>query len=142
MPGIIRGAELVLFPNAGYARELMPARAADNGLVLAVSSLNCPAGVWDSGGNQAGESKAEETRYAPNNAILAYEKIDALRMVLTTVDLAQKPSPHFWGGPMLSAPAAACVRQTWRVPLESEIEREARRWLKSEPVSTKAKGDR
>ena len=64
-----KGAELLLFPNAGYYRELMPARASDNGLAIAVSSLNCPAGVWDSGGNQAGESKPEETRFAPQGAI-------------------------------------------------------------------------
>lgn len=124
-----KGAELVLFPNAGYYRELMPARASDNGLAIAVSSLNCPAGVWDSGGNQAGESKPEETRYAPQGAITSYEKLDDLRMVLSTIDLSKKPSPHYWGGPMLSAPGPRRVRQTWRVPLEGEIEREARRWL-------------
>jgi len=129
-----KGAELVLFPNAGYYRELMPARASDNGLAIAVSSLNCPAGVWDSGGNQAGESKPEETRYAPQGAITAYEKLDDLRMVLATIDLSKKPSPHYWGGPMLSAPGPRRVRQTWRVPLESEIEREARRWLTSIPT--------
>lgn len=124
-----KGAELVLFPNAGYYRELMPARASDNGLAIAVSSLNCPAGVWDSGGSQAGESKPEETRYAPQGAIKSYEKLDDLRMVLATIDLSKKPSPHYWGGPMLSAPGPRRVRQTWRVPLEGEIEREARRWL-------------
>jgi predicted amidohydrolase len=129
-----KGAELVLFPNAGYYRELMPARASDNGLAIAVSSLNCPAGVWDSGGNQAGESKPEETRYAPQGAITSYEKLDDLRMVLATIDLSKKPSPHYWGGPMLSAPGPRRVRQTWRVPLESEIEREARRWLATEPA--------
>ena len=124
-----KGAELLLFPNAGYYRELMPARASDNGLAIAVSSLNCPAGVWDSGGNQAGESKPEETRFAPRGAITSYEKLDDLRMVLATIDLSKKPSPHYWGGPMLSAPGPRRVRQTWRVPLEAEIEREARRWL-------------
>jgi hypothetical protein len=85
--------------------------------------------VWDSGGNQAGESKPEETRYAPQGAITSYEKLDDLRMVLATIDQSKKPSPHYWGGPMLSAPGPRRVRQTWRVPLEGEIEREARRWL-------------
>ena len=45
-----KGAELILLPNAGYDMELMPARAADNGVCVAVSSENCPAGIWDSGG--------------------------------------------------------------------------------------------
>jgi hypothetical protein len=49
--------------------------------------------------------------------------------VLATIDLSKKPSPHYWGGPMLSAPGPRRVRQTWRVPLQGEIEREARRWL-------------
>lgn len=124
-----KGAELLLLPNAGYYRELMPARASDNGLAIAVSSLNCPAGVWDSGGTQAGESKPEDTRFAPQGAILSYEKLDSLRMVLATIDLSKKPSPHYWGGPMLSAPGGRRVRQTSRLPLEPEIEREARRWL-------------
>ena len=69
-----KGAELALLPNAGYDREIMPARAADNGLVFAVSSTYSPAGIWDSGGAQAGEAKAEETRHAPAGAILSYRE--------------------------------------------------------------------
>ena len=66
---------------------------------------------------------------ASQGAITSYEKLDDLRLVLATIDLSKKPSPHYWGGPMLSAPGPRRVRQTWRVPLEGEIEREARRWL-------------
>ena len=45
-----KGAELILLPERRYDMELMPARAADNGVCVAVSSENCPAGIWDSGG--------------------------------------------------------------------------------------------
>ena len=123
-----KGAELLLLPNAGYYRELMYARASDNSLVIAASSLNCPAGVWDSGGNQAGEDEIEETRFSPNNTILEYHQDPDKQMILVTVDLSQKPSPHYWGGPMLSAPGIRRARRTCRVPLENEIADEVKRW--------------
>ena len=122
-----KGAELVLFPNAGYYTGLMPARAADNGLWIAVSSLGGPAGVWDPGGNRAGEAEPEDTRCAPNS-LRYFEKDDALGMIVATFDLSRQPSPHYWGGPMLSAPGGRRVRQTWMVSLEDEIAREAKRW--------------
>jgi len=122
-----KGAELVLFPNAGYYVGLMPARAADNGVWVAVSSLGGPAGVWDPGGNRAGELEPEATRSAPNT-IRYCEKDDALGMLMATLDLSRQPSPHSWGGPMLSAPGGRRVRATWMAPLEDEIAREARRW--------------
>jgi len=122
-----KGAELVLLPNAGYYAQLMHARAADNGVFLAVSSLNCPAGVWDPGGNLAGEERPDPTRWAPS-AILDVHCDPVLRLELVTVDLSLKPSPHYWGGPMRSAPGGRRVRKTWMVPLESELAEEARRW--------------
>lgn len=122
-----KGAELVLFPNAGYDAELMPARAADNGIWLATSSLNCPAGVWDPGGTRAGELAAEPTRFAASS-ICAYERDERLRMVIAAVDLSRGVSPHWWGGPMLSAPGSRRVRQTLIDPIEDEVAREARRW--------------
>ena len=122
-----KGAELVLFPNAGYYAGLMPARAADNGVWMVVSSLSGPAGVWDPGGHCAGEMHADPTLYAPCS-IRAYERDDALRMVTATVDLSIRPSPHYWGGPLRSAPGGRRCRQTLIEPIEDEIARQARRW--------------
>lgn len=121
-----KGAELVLFPSAGYYRQLMHARAADNGLVIAASS-GSPCGVWDGGGNQADGASKDETRCAPTS-ILAFEKDDAQKMQIVTVDLSKRPSPHYWGGPMLSAPGGRRVRATGPLYLEDEIAREAKRW--------------
>jgi predicted amidohydrolase len=123
----LKGAELVLFPNVGYYMQLMHARSADNGVFVAASSENCPAGVWDSAGNQAGEERPDPTCYAPS-AILNFQKDEAARWLLVTVDLAKKPSPHYWGGPMASAPGGRRCRKTWMVSLEKEIAREASRW--------------
>ena len=122
-----KGAELVLFPNAGYFAGLMPARAADNGVWIAVSSQNGPAGVWDPGGHRAGEMDPDPTAYGPCS-IRAYEKDDGQRMVLATMDLSLQPSPHYWGGPLRSAPGGRRCRQTLMQPIEEEIAREARHW--------------
>jgi predicted amidohydrolase len=129
-----KGAELILFPSAGYYMQLMHARAADNGVAIAASS-GCPCGVWDSAGNQADGGSTDATRYAPN-AILGFEKDDSQKMQIVTLDLSKKPSPHYWGGPMLSAPGGRRVRATGPTHLEDEIARESRRWWE-EPSKAK-----
>jgi len=125
-----KGAELVLLPNAGYCMDLMPARAADNGVWIAVSSENCPPGVWDSGGAMAGEKSPSPTRYV-ESSISDYERDEKKKILIVTVDLSRRFSPHWWGGPMLSAPGGRRVRQTNIVPIEDEIAREAKRWLQN-----------
>jgi len=122
-----KGADLILFPNAGYYAGVMPARAADNGVWVATSSLNCAAGIWDPSGAQAGELAPEPTRYAANS-FRAFEKDEELRMLTATVDLSRRYSPHWWGGPLLSAPGGHRVRQTLIEPIEPEIATEAARW--------------
>lgn len=122
-----KGAELILFPNAGYFTGLMPARAADNGVWFAVSSLNSPAGIWDSSGAQAGEEEPNPTRFVVSS-IGDFEKDDNGQMLVATIDLSRRYSPHWWGGPMRSAPGGRKVRQTLIVPIEEEIAREAKKW--------------
>ena len=58
----------------------MPARAADNGVWIAVSSLNSPAGVWDSSGACAGEEESNPTRYVVSS-IREFEKDDEWQMI-------------------------------------------------------------
>ncbi|MBI3922662.1 MAG: carbon-nitrogen hydrolase family protein [Armatimonadetes bacterium] len=122
-----KGAELILFPNAGYFTGLMPARSADNGVWFSVSSLNCPAGVWDSGGACGGEMDPNPTRYVVSS-IRDFQKDEQHRMITATLDLSRRYSPHWWGGPMRSAPGGRRCRQTLMEPIEEEIAREARRW--------------
>ena len=124
----LKGAELILFPNAGYYAELMHARSADNDVFIAVSSLSNPAGVWDSAGHQAGEDRPDPTCAAPSS-ILSFQSDQSVRLFLATVDLAKKTSPANWGGPMRSAPGGRRCRETCMVPLEADIALEARRWL-------------
>jgi predicted amidohydrolase len=80
----LKGAELVIFPNAGYETKIMPARAIDNGLYIAIASLNSPAAIL----NSLGEALVE--RRTPG-------------VVAATIDLAQRPSPHPNAGGALNA---------------------------------------
>jgi alpha-L-fucosidase len=121
-----KGAELILFPNAGYCMGLMPARAADNGVWIAAASGGT-AGIWDSGGALAGNPNADPSRYCASS-ILEYAKDDANCMISATVDLSRQYSPHNWGGPMASAPGGRRVRQTVMSHLEDELATESKRW--------------
>jgi predicted amidohydrolase len=98
------GAEVILLPNAGYFEDLMPARAADNGVCIVASSLYHAAGVWESSGCRAGNENSKSSREAPS-AVLSFEHHPADGLLLATVDLSKKYSPHWKGGPMTSAPA-------------------------------------
>jgi len=122
-----KGAELILFPNAGYCMGLMPARAADNGVWIAAASGET-SGIWDSGGAQAGNISADASRHC-DTSVLAYEKDDAHCMITATVDLSRQYSPHNWGGPMASAPGGRRVRQTVMDHIEDKIAAESKRWL-------------
>jgi predicted amidohydrolase len=132
----LKGAELVLLPNAAYYTDLIHARSADNTVVVAVSSLGSPAGVWDTGGNLAGEIAPNATRSAPSG-ILAVEKDQALGLLLASVDLSKKTSPHFWGGPMRSSPGGRRVRKTWITDMDPEIVVEGRRWAERDEQSNR-----
>lgn len=123
----LKGAEVILCPNAGYYMQIMYARSADNGVVVAVTSSTNPCGVWDAGGNLAGENLADPTRCAPKQ-IVAFEESADKSIQFVTVDLSIEASPHYWGGPMLSAPGGRRVRATGAFYLEDEIQQEVRRW--------------
>ena len=129
-----RGAEVILFPNGGYDLELMPARAADNGVVVAASTLDAQPGIWETSGAQAGEQHANPNDEWTNlnrqahSAVLSYERDYRNRWIAATIDLSRKYSPGWHGGPMLAAPGGRRCRQTLIRPIEEEIAIEARRW--------------
>jgi predicted amidohydrolase len=123
----LKGAEIILFPSAGYYVQLMHARSADNGVVVAATSTGSPCGVWDAGGNRAGVAGDDDSRFAPTQ-IVAFEEDKEQKIQFVTVDLSIEASPHYWGGPMLSAPGGRRVRATANFYPEDEIAREVRRW--------------
>lgn len=128
----LRGAEIILFPNAGYYEELITARAADNGVAIVSSSLNNSAAIWDSSGARAGESEPHKTR-SVGSTLSGYEFDAKSGMVVATVDLSRRPSPAWWGGPMLSAPGGRRVRRTGLRAPEENLLKETSRWWSESP---------
>ena len=123
----LKGAEMILCPNVGHYAQLMHARAADNGVVVAVTSSDGPCGVWDAGGHRADGGSTDSSRRGPTQ-IIAFEESPDKTAQFVTVDLSIEASPHYWGGPMLSAPGGRRVRATGNFYLEDAIQQEVRRW--------------
>ncbi len=126
----LKGAEVLLFPNAGYYRSLMPARANDNGLRIVSSSMYGGAGVWDTSGADVERPDMDPTRSANNDRTFKdVVRIQAgkIEMLLTTLDLNQSPSAHNWGGPMMSAPGGRRNRREQKRLLYDEIQAEINR---------------
>ena len=123
----LKGAEIILFPSVGYYAQLMHARSADNGVVIAATSVDSPCGVWDAGGNRAGITGDDDSRHAPTQ-IVSFEENKEQGMQFVRVDLSIEASPHYWGGPMLSAPGGRRVRATGNFYVEDEIADEVRSW--------------
>jgi predicted amidohydrolase len=99
----LKGAELVLLPNAGYEPKLMPARAIDNGIYLAIASLYSPAAIL----NSMGELLAQTSENG---------------LITATLDLADRPSPHPNAGGTLNASPAG--RRATRNAANGRIYRE------------------
>jgi predicted amidohydrolase len=127
----LKGAELVLFPNVGYYRSLMPARAADNCVWLVTSSINEACGIWDTAGRKVTDPDADPSCYAnhpPAFRAVRSRRVGKVRVLMATLDLSQTPSPHNWGGPMLSAPGGRRNRREQKRLLYDEIREEVERW--------------
>jgi predicted amidohydrolase len=107
----LKGAELILFPNAGYEERILPARAIDNGCYVACSSLGSPAIVLDTLGRPLAERRSEGVVWA-------------------SLDLAHKPHPHpNAGGSMNHAPGGQrATRNARSLRLYREILDEVARW--------------
>lgn len=106
----LKGAELILFPNAGYEPLLMPARAIDNGVYLAVSSMYSEAMIVNTVGKIAAHTCGG--------------------IVCNTIDLSARPLPHpNAGGTMNSAPGGRRgVRNSMSGKIYDEIKNEMSGW--------------
>lgn len=80
----LKGAEVILFPNAGYEEKILPARAIDNNVYVVASTLYSPAAIV----NTRGELLAQST---VNNVLLA------------EIDLNDRPKCHPNAGGNLNA---------------------------------------
>jgi predicted amidohydrolase len=71
----LKGAEVILFPNAGYEEKILPARAIDNNVFVIASTLYSPAAIV----NTRGE-------------LLAYSAVD--NVLCAEIDLNDRPKCH------------------------------------------------
>lgn len=127
----LKGAEIILFPNAGYYPSLMPARAADNGVRIVASSSDCRYGIWDTTGADVLAPDTDPYRFS--NCEDTFDHIvrgtvDDIEILIATLDLSRSPSPHNWGGPMKSAPGGRRNRREQKRLLLDQIEAETERW--------------
>ena len=127
----LKGAEIVLFPNAGYYRSLMPARAADNGVRIVASSWNSGNGVWDTIGREVRNPDADPTHKPVRGTTFAnvvQVDVGTIKMLVVSLDLNCSPSPAYNGGTMYSAPGGERNRRCQKVFLEGPIQQERERW--------------
>lgn len=106
----LRGAELILFPSAGYEPSLLPARAIDNRCFVVASSLGSPAMVVDTLGHIVAATSDG--------------------MVTVPVDLARRPTPHAnAGGSLNSSPGGRrSLRHALSWALYEDLLSEIRSW--------------
>ena len=127
----LKGAEMILFPNAGYYRSLMPARAADNCVRIIVSSWNSGYGIWDTVGREVTAPEADPT-YKPLRGEtfrnVKREKAGNLDVLMAELDLNCSPSPAYNGGTMMSAPGGRRNRREQLLYLDDVIKAERLRW--------------
>jgi predicted amidohydrolase len=71
----LKGAELILFPNAGYEEKILPARAIDNNVPIVAATLNSPAAIVNSRGE-----------------LLAVSAVD--NVLAAEIDLNDRPKCH------------------------------------------------
>ena len=71
----LKGAELILFPNAGYEEKILPARAIDNNVYIVASTLGSPAAI-----------------VTPRGELLAVSAVD--NVLAAEIDLNDRPKCH------------------------------------------------
>lgn len=105
----LKGAELILFPNAGYEEKILPARAIDNNVYVVAATLGSPAAIVD-----------------PRGELLAVSAVD--NVLVAEIDLSDRPKCHpNAGGNLNPGPGGArWARNARSALLYEEILREVR----------------
>ena len=127
----LKGAEIILFPNAGYYRALMRARAADNHVRIVTSSWGSGYGVWDTVGRDLTDPKSDCSHGDPPGCThkdVTKTKVGEVGLLMASLDLNCSPTPHWNGGTMYEAPGNRRNRRDQALFLEEAIKAERERW--------------
>jgi predicted amidohydrolase len=129
----LKGAEIILFPNAGHQPEVLYARSMDNCVRIVSSAWNLPYSIHDTLGRNILKPDAYRTAASPNmktfKDIVYVEVPDShVKILMASLDFNCSPSPAYNGGTMMSAPGGKRNRREQLYYLHSQIEKEINRW--------------
>ena len=129
----LKGAEIILFPNAGHQPEVLYARSMDNRVRIVNSAWNLPFSIHDTVGRNILYPEAYKTASAPNMKTfkdIAQMKVpdSHVKVLIASLDLNCSPSPAYNGGTMMSAPGGRRNRREQVRDLYEEIRRGNERW--------------
>jgi predicted amidohydrolase len=129
----LKGAEIILFPNAGHQPEVLYARSMDNGVRIVSSAWNLPYSIHDTLGRNILDPKAYKTAPAPNmktfkDIVQTEVPGSHVKVLMASLDLNCSPAPAYNGGTMMSAPGGRRNRREQVRDLYEEIKRENDRW--------------
>jgi len=129
----LKGAEIILFPNAGHQPEFLSARAGDNRVRLLNSSWNNPYSIHDTLGRNI--LKADEFETSPSPNMQTFKDVVELdvpgspvKILMASLDLNCSPSPAYNGGTMMAAPGGRRNRFETTIDLQAMIRQELERW--------------
>jgi predicted amidohydrolase len=130
----LKGAEVILFPVAGYYRSLIPARAADNGVRFVVSVRGGGYGIFDTAGRDVQQPDKDRSVGAGGNTFKDVRtfKVDGIGILCASLDLNCSISPHYNGGKMAEAPGGKRNRADQVLYLDELIKYEQERWWEEE----------
>ena len=130
----LKGAEVILFPVAGYFRSLIHARCADNQVrfVISVVDRRFGYGIFDTAGRDIQHPDKDPTVFASSTAqsfkdIRTFE-VNGVGLLVGSLDMNCNISPHDWGGTMVDAPGGKRNRDDQVIYLEEMIKKEKERW--------------
>ena len=131
----LKGAEVILYPVAGYYRSLIPARCADNrvGFVVSVIDKRFGYGIFDTAGRDVQDPDKDPTVFPTTTKSFKDVKtsvVEGVGLLVVSLDLNCKNSPHSWGGTMVDAPGGKRNRDDQVIYLDDLIKEEKERWWK------------
>ena len=127
----LKGAEVILFPVAGYYRSLIPARTSDNRVRFVISVLDTSMGygIFDTAGRDVQNPNKEPTGASGNTFkdVRTFD-VDGIGLLCASLDLNCSISPYFNGGTMHEAPGGKRNRDDQILYLDDMIKKEKERW--------------
>ncbi|MDR3262498.1 MAG: hypothetical protein LBT78_11800 [Tannerella sp.] len=129
----LKGAEVILFPVAGYYRSLIPARAADNRVRFVISERERKYGIFDTAGRDVQDPDKDRSAGVGKNLPPTFKDVRTFEigeagLLCADLDLNSSPSPHYNGGTMADAPGGKRNRDDQVLYLDDMIKKEKERW--------------